>query len=82
MWDAAIDYAIIIAIAIIFIFIGGSSIYMHGKQLQHEKNPIYFSFGIAMAGAGGSILSSLVMGLLVPREIRNIIRTTKRDVQF
>lgn len=82
MWTRkAVDFAIVVVVAMIFIFVGGSSIYMHNNQKPHEKNPIFFSFGIAMAGAGGSILSSLVLGLL-PGDVKEVIRNAKSGARF
>jgi len=79
---SSIDFAIIVMVAMIFIYIGGASMYMHSKMSDEKKNPLYFSIGIAFAGAGGSIISHMVMGALVPPNIRAAIREAKADGRF
>jgi hypothetical protein len=73
----AINLAIVVAVAMIFIFIGGAGLYTHNHQPTEKKNPTYFAVGIAFAGVGGSILAQLVLGLLVPADIRSLIREHK-----
>ena len=75
----AINFAIVIVIAIIFIFIGGSCLYMHNKTDDTKKNPLYFALGIAFAGAGGSIISHAAMGVMIPPVIRSMIQNTKSN---
>jgi hypothetical protein len=64
-----VNYAIIIIISISFIFIGGVFIYKHESATFAEKNPIYFALGIAFAGSGGKLVSSMILNSILPPDI-------------
>lgn len=64
-----INLAIIIVMSIGFIFLGGVFMYKHHSVPYAEKNPIYFAFGIAFAGGGGRLLTSLIMSYMIPNEV-------------
>jgi hypothetical protein len=64
-----VNYAIIIIISIAFIFIGGVFIYKHESVPFAQKNPIYFALGIAFAGSGGKIVSSMILNTVLPPDV-------------
>jgi hypothetical protein len=66
-----VNYAIVIVISIAFIFIGGVFIYKHESVTYAEKNPIYFALGIAFAGSGGKLVSSMVLNSILPPDIKS-----------
>lgn len=78
----SINLAIVIAIALIFIFIGGTCLYVDRMSPINEKNPIWFSFGVALAGAGGNLLTTIFIGSLLPPVIQDVIRTHKTKWRF
>ena len=67
----------VVILAMIFICTGGAFLYKHNKDPLEKRNPIYFSLGIAFAGAGGSIISGIAQAVLVPPHIRSHINEIK-----
>ena len=72
-FDKKIGFLIVLLLAIVLILIGGSFLYKHNQAHPHERNPLYFAIGIAFAGGGGQIISSIAWALLIPPHIRTHI---------
>jgi hypothetical protein len=68
-YSKAVNNAIIIIISIAFIFIGGVFLYKHDSVPFAEKNPIYFALGIAFAGSGGKLVSSMILNSILPPDV-------------
>jgi hypothetical protein len=70
----SVNYAIIIVISIAFICIGGVFLYKHNSATYAEKNPIYFALGIAFAGSGGKLVSTIVLNSILPQDVKDDIK--------
>lgn len=75
--DKKMGLLIVILLSITLILIGGSFLYKHNQARPHERNPLYFAIGIAFAGGGGQIISSIALALLVPSHILTHINEIK-----
>jgi hypothetical protein len=68
-YSKSVNNAIIIIISIAFIFIGGVFLYKHDSVPFAQKNPIYFALGIAFAGSGGKLVSSMILNAMLPPDV-------------
>lgn len=72
-FEKKIGLLTVILIAMILILVGGGFLYKHGQLPPHARNPLYFAIGIAFAGGGGQIISSIAQAILIPPNIRSHI---------
>lgn len=69
----------IIIISLGLIFLGGSLFYQHNTLPVQYRNPILWSFAIALASGGGNVLIGLIFKVLLPSELSNQMKILKSE---